>query len=274
MGNRTNQNTWSGRERLAYIERLAYWRGWVRRTDICARFRISVPQASADISEYIRLNKAALRYDRQSKRYVGLPAMDLKFGEPKMGSGLDLLTQHDSGAAEHVASIDLPLRHVSIAVARKLIQAAFAEESVEIYYFSVHSGTEAWRWISPRAFGHDGYRWHVRAWCHEDTVYKDFVLGRIARVRASNKHLGPLPPDAEWLEFVNVRFRAHRGLSAVQREALERDFAMKEGVAVLRVRKAMLLYTLVYLGLDDLGTAPVKRLEVVGKTKLPVRRQK
>ena len=264
MGNRTNQNTWSGRERLAYIERLAYWRGWVRRTDICARFKISLPQASADISEYIRLNKAALRYDRQSKRYVGLPAMDLKFGEPKMGSGLDLLTQQDSGAAEHVASIDLPLRHVSMSVARKLIQAAFADESVEIYYFSIHSGTEAWRWISPRAFGHDGYRWHVRAWCHEDGAFKDFVLGRIADVRGSKIPDQPVPRDRDWSTWVTIRFKACSELSPTQRRAIEKDFAMVRGVGVLRVRKAMLLYTLNYLGLADRAEPQVRRLALVG----------
>lgn len=27
----------------------------------------------------------------------------------------------------------------------------------------------AWRRISPHAFGFDGLRWHVRAWCHEQS---------------------------------------------------------------------------------------------------------
>jgi len=276
MGNKTNTDNWGARERLLYLERLAYWRGWVRRGDLSEKFGISIPQASADIAEYLKRNVPALRYDLSQKRYVANPGMTPVFERGGLDEAVQLLV---SGGAEvahvdRVARIDLPHRHASPEVVRDLVRAVFAVALIDLYYYSVNSGTEGWRTVSPHAFAHDGYRWHVRAWCHEDSVYKDFVLGRIAQVRASDRNSDSRPPDAEWLEFVNVRFRAHRGLSAVQREALERDFAMKEGVAVVRVRKAMLLYTLVYLGLDNSGTVPVRRLELVGKTKSPVRRQK
>lgn len=276
MGNKTNTDNWGARERLLYLERLAYWRGWVRRGDLSEKFGISIPQASADIAEYLKRNVPALRYDLREKRYVANPGMTPVFERGGLDEAVQLLISGGANVAHvnRIARIDLPHRHAAPEVVHDLVRAVFAGGSIGLYYYSVNSGTEGWRTVSPHAFAHDGYRWHVRAWCHEDMVYKDFVLGRIARVRASNKHSDSLPPDAEWLEFVNVRFRAHRGLSAVQREALERDFAMKEGVAVVRVRKAMLLYTLVYLGLDNSGTAPVRRLDLVGKKKSPVRRKK
>jgi hypothetical protein len=47
----------------------------------------------------------------------------------------------------------------------------------------------------------------------------------------------------------------------MQCKAIEHDYAMKDGVATLRVRKAMLHYTLVYLNLADMA----KHLELVGK---------
>jgi hypothetical protein len=36
-----------------------------------------------------------------------------------------------------------------------------------------------WRRMTPHAFGYDGFRWHVRAYCHLDNKFKDFLLPRI-----------------------------------------------------------------------------------------------
>ncbi|MDO8544486.1 MAG: WYL domain-containing protein [Opitutaceae bacterium] len=268
MGNKTNTDNWSARERLLYLDRLAYWRGWVRRADLSEKFGISVPQASADIAEYLRLNPRALRYDLNRKRYVTTSALKPAFDGGNLDGAMQLLVADSNGPAgqvDRVARIDLPHRHVSPEAIRDLVRAVFAASSIDIYYYSMSSGTEGWRTVSPHAFAHDGYRWHMRAWGHDDHTHKDFVLGRIARVRPSNHAPASVPRDVDWHEYVNVRFQAHRGLSAVQREALERDFAMRDGVASVRVRKAMLLYTLVYLGLAEPDPVSKRRLALVGK---------
>ena len=113
----------------------------------------------------------------------------------------------------------------------------------------MHSNRENWRTIVPRAFAHDGYRWHVRAWCTEDNAYKDFVLGRIARTKPADVTIVP-PADDEWDNYVTIRLRPHRSLGAAQRKAIEHDFGMKAGACAVKVRKAMLGYTLAYLGVS------------------------
>ncbi|HRE04633.1 MAG TPA: WYL domain-containing protein [Opitutaceae bacterium] len=164
---------------------------------------------------------------------------------------------------DRVARIDLPDRRIADHIIRDLVRAVWADSSVAIYYYSIHSGTEGWRTIRPHAFAHDGYRWHTRAWCHEDNAYKDFVLGRIAKIRPAPDGGKAPPPDKEWRTRVTIRFQAHRDLTTVQRAALERDFGMERGVGTLRVRKALLFYTLVYLGLADAGTGPLRRLQLL-----------
>lgn len=37
--------------------------------------------------------------------------------------------------------------------------------------------------LTPHALGHDGLRWHVRARCHRDGEYKDFILSRCRDLR-------------------------------------------------------------------------------------------
>jgi hypothetical protein len=268
MGNKTSTDNWGARERLIYLDRLAYWRGWVRRGDLCDRFGISVPQASADISEYLRLSPRALRYDLSQKRYVASPTL-----KPLLARGgleeavqlLDLVGSDSKLSVDCVARIDLPQRPVENDIVRDLVRAVFEKSAVEIYYYSINSGTERWRAVSPHALAHDGYRWHVRAWCHEDKAYKDFVFGRMARIRPATERRTKLPIDSDWLTWVTLKFRAHRSLGRIQRAALERDFGMRHGVASVRVRKAMLFYTLAYFGLTEPGAAPTKRLELAGK---------
>lgn len=126
-------------------------------------------------------------------------------------------------------------------------RAVYESLAAKIHYFSIKSATTGWRWISPHAFGFDGHRWHARASCHEDRAFKDFVLGRISRVR-NLKPLSERPPmDKDWNTWVTVQLKAHESLSKNQRRALEADYAMRDGVASVRVRKAMLIYTLAQL---------------------------
>jgi hypothetical protein len=261
MGNKTNVSKWSAQERLAHIERIAYWRGWVRRGDLCDRFSISLPQASADIGEYMRVNPSGLRYNGNDKRYDATEAFKCRLTKPSLADATELLA--DAAAVEPlaVARVELLARAARADVVREVVRTIANSGTVEIYYYSVHSGTEGWRQIAPRALAHDGFRWHARSWCLADKAYKDFVLGRIDRVKRSDIQTS-LPKDKDWETWTTIRFRPHHLLNPAQRRAMELDFAMVRGVAVLRVRKAMKIYAEAYLGLiaeESSGSGP--RLE-------------
>ena len=60
---------WSRRQRLRYLEALAYWKGSFRRADLLDRFDIGIQRVSDDIQEYLRRNPEALVYDRNEKLY-------------------------------------------------------------------------------------------------------------------------------------------------------------------------------------------------------------
>ncbi len=116
----------------------------------------------------------------------------------------------------------------------------------------VTSGTEGWRCTLADAFVHDGYRWHARAWCYENSDYRDFVLGRISRTRPGQPPAATVPEDKEWTAWTTVEFRPNPALSPIQQEAVARDFGMKGGIGHLRVRRAMLHYTMSYLRLGQI----------------------
>ncbi len=208
----------------------------------------ALPQASADIAEYMRKNPRALRYDGSSKRYEATNHFTCRLTEPSLAEASVALQNAGALGVVDFARVELPARFVKESVARDVVRAIANRAVVEIHYFSVNSGTEAWRRIAPLALGHDGFRWHARAWCVDDRAFKDFVLGRMVEVRPSTAIEKP-PMDADWNTWTTIRFRPHHRLNKAQQTAMELDFGMVRGVGFVKVRKAMQLYAEVYLGL-------------------------
>jgi predicted DNA-binding transcriptional regulator YafY len=244
---------------LVFAEQLLYWRGWLRRSDIVKHFGVSTPQASADIGAYQKLNGGAVIYNSRSKRYEGGRAMKCKLCDPTLEAGLNLLSEVAARVPQ--AHIDLPVRKIPAVVARDLVRATSAEQALEIHYLSVNSNAATWRIIVPRAFAHDGYRWHVRAWCPQDGLHKDFVLGRIRALKVADVSPESLPTDSDWNSWTTLRLRPHRDLGEVQSEAIKHDYGMAKGVCLLRVRRAMLSYTLAYLRVSAEQFVPHLELE-------------
>jgi len=56
--------------RLLFISDTLSSKGYLNRSDICVAFGVSVPQASADISRWLRGNPGVAEYDKSAKRYV------------------------------------------------------------------------------------------------------------------------------------------------------------------------------------------------------------
>ena len=67
-----------------------------------------------------------------------------------------------------------------------------------------------WRWITPHAFGNDGLRWHVRAYCHIDKKFKDFLLSRCLD-RGDGEAGRAAADDTFWNESFEVVLRAQSG---------------------------------------------------------------
>jgi hypothetical protein len=242
---------WSEQQRLAFIERLLFWRGTINRRDLCDYYGISLPQATKDLVAYTSMNPGACDYDVRKKCYVAKARMRPCLIEPDFGADMmvvDSSMRSDLALGEFILEGTRPLRAADRGIHRKLSLAAAQGDAVEGHYWSVHSGTEAVRWISPRAFGYDGLRWHVRAFCHRDAVFKDFVIGRFTAVGRAKPCPHTEAVDADWLESERLRLRPNPKLSDKRRKALEMDYAMVDGVLELSVRRAMRLYALRRLG--------------------------
>lgn len=256
MGNVSNREQWAVRERLGFIERTAWWRGIVNRSDLREVFGISAAQASADLQLYQEMNPGALAYSLNAKRYEASPAMTCILHEPQLAEAVRVFLgekaplSQPSVTSHPDAKVDVsvvPVRRATADVERRVFLALPESRRLRVKYWSVHSSRGSLRDIAPHALGHDGYRWHARAWCFEDGSYKDFVLSRIESADWPGDPFLPPVADEKWNRFVEVDLIPNRSLDESQRKTIERDYGMKGGRLTIRVREAMLEYCLAHL---------------------------
>jgi hypothetical protein len=253
---------WGVEQRLEFIEFQLFWEGGLNRADITRYFGISVPQASKDLSQYQELVPNNVVYDRSGKRYFAAKNFTPRFLTPDPDRYLSQLRLIAEAAVYRDKSrisrpppfetLPMPHRNVDPGVLRMTLAAIRERQAVEIRYQSLSGNRPqaTWRWISPHAIAHDGHRWHARAFCHIDRVFKDFLLPRILKTRATAPAEALSDDDAVWNEIVSVALKPHPGLSNEQKHVVAQDFGMKGGYLDVKLRLALLYYLLKRLNLD------------------------
>jgi len=273
MANKTNDRNWVATERLRFVEACAWWKGIVNRQDSGGLFGISMAQASMDLQLYVEMNPGALVYNMRLKRYEATGEMTCVMAEPRLDEAVARFLVGDArsswtGRTEEsegegagcVSVLRMPAREAGAVVERRVFLAVLNGLRIRVRYASVNSGKEEWRWLRPHALGHNGARWHVRAWCEKNADFRDFTLSRIAEAEWSREQAEQPMVDQAWQEWVTLKVRPHHELSEDQRKAVERDYAMRNGVLKLKVRKAMEGYLRDRLGLAMADGKPALRL--------------
>ena len=254
MDDVTSELRWGVERRLEFIEFRLYWEGGINRIDIMDQFGISMPQASKDLTLYQELAPGNMAYDKSEKRYLAAVRFAPRFLRPDPDQFLSQLRT----AANHAVPLDetwlskiprldsLPVLHrkVDPNFLRTILDAMRNEHALEILYQSMNPNRPdpVWRGISPHAFGYDGLRWHVRAFCHIDSKFKDFLLSRCLRYRPAGEALGKSSDDKEWTELVDVELQPNPMLSKAQQLVISQDYGMKDEKLTVEIRKSLLFY--------------------------------
>jgi predicted DNA-binding transcriptional regulator YafY len=146
----------------------------------------------------------------------------------------------------------IPHRRVDVSVLRDLLTAIRDSKSIEIHYqsMSARRPKPEWRRITPHAFGNDGLRWHVRAYCHIDEKFKDFILSRCLKTRSLGEPGAKPQDDRLWSDRFSVALAPNPALSESQQTVIAQDYEMKDGSAKVSVRRALLYYFQKRLRLD------------------------
>ena len=254
---------WSQERRLQFIDFRLQWDGRINRRDVMDFFKISVPQASADIARYAELAPGNLEYDTSSRTYVATPAFTPRFessGARQYLSHLLALERQILAADQAflafrppMASVPLPTRTIDSKTLALMLQAIAERAKLQIRYQSIARDEPQERFISPHAFGYDGVRWHLRAFCHLREGFRDFVFGRISAPGTPMTSDVNSADDREWHTNVDLVLKPDDSLTLRQRQGVEIDYGMKNGRVTVSCRQAMLFYTLRTLNFEPSG---------------------
>jgi predicted DNA-binding transcriptional regulator YafY len=161
-----------------------------------------------------------------------------------------------------------PARSVDAAVLKVFLLALRERHIVRIDYQSMSNAAPSSRSISPHAVGFDGFRWHVRAFCHVHGDFRDFVLGRIRSAAPEGSTDVDFKDDGDWHNFIEAVIVPHPRLSKAQKQAVESDYCMEHGRLVLRVREALLFYHLDHLGLLEYTESSKRHIALANRAAL------
>lgn len=250
---------WSTERRLEFLEFRLYWDGRVNRGDLVEYFGISVPQASADLTRYQELAPGNVVYDKTAKAYVTSPRFKPVIFTPSADAYLAQLRLVDAGLLpEEEAWVGAPPPHALVPTLRRrldprtlrsILDAVRSQASVEVSYQSFSRPDPIWRRLTPHALAFDGFRWHLRAWCHTRTSFRDFVVGRILAIRGARPDAVDPGQDAGWTREVTLRIGPHPELEDGHRRVTELDYEMRNGVVEVAARACMVPYLLRRFGL-------------------------
>lgn len=238
--------------RLRAIELVAYWEGRLNTQHLVSRFGITRQQATNDIKRYLTgCNPGALHYSPEQKGYLPTEQFRPVLTQGHINEYMDLLSGLVSQTIPvtlipepHIAAVHLPDRAVRPEVVRQLIRACRKQQVVQITYASMNHPKPHPRLLSPHSLIYTGFRWHVRGFCQKAGEYRDFVISRISEIVVVNGQYVDMANDTDWKEEIELEITPNRNLSKPQQALIAQDFVMEKGRLLLRVKKALVHYTL------------------------------
>jgi hypothetical protein len=253
---------WATRQRLQYIEIMAFYCGLVTRTDVARAFAISDPAATKDLNLYGKLAPDNLIYKQALFGYIPGPEFKECVADLSPQAVLpmiahNLTTMSGPYGAEPIyaipaKSLPIPARLPDKAITAQVLRAVAQKKKLLISYRSLSGrDSEAPRVIEPHSLAHNGLRWHIRAYNEESFDFRDFVLSRIEAaqmVDTPSESSGEF--DEEWVETLTLELAPHPRLPEKQQRNLLMDYGADGDVIMIEVRRALLGYLLQQLSVD------------------------
>jgi len=250
------------RQRLQFIEVMAFYTGVVTRSEVARAFGISDAAATKDLKYYGELAPGNLVYRHTVFGFVPGDDFQPVFADlspsvvlPMIAANLATTGGPADAAPLYGVAVDtlpLPVRLPARDVLAPILRAIKQQKKLRVRYKSLsgrHEGED--RLIEPHALIDTGLRWHVRAYSHDTYDFRDFVLSRfVAAGLLEDAAESSAIYDDDWTEVVTLKLSPHPDLSPQQRDSLCVDYNAVNEVIELSVRRALVGYLLHRLSVD------------------------
>ena len=253
---------WGTRQRLQYIEVMAYYTGAVTRSDVARAFGISNAAATKDLKLYGQLSGDNLNYRHNVFGFVPSEDFQPLFADLSPARVLPMLAANLAAASGpygnepifgiSVDSLPLPQRLPERGVLAQALRAIKQRNKLQVSYHSLSDrDSSQQRILEPHTLVNTGTRWHLRAYNEETYDFRDFVLSRLADAKMLNEPAeSSAEYDEDWTEIVTLQLAPHPGLNARQQASLLMDHQSLDGQIEVQVRRALIGYLLHRLSVD------------------------
>ncbi len=258
---------WANRQRLQYIEIMAFYTGVVSRSDVARTFGLSDAAATKDLNLYNQIAPDNLIYRHSVFGFVPSEQFQSVIADLSPATALPMIANNltivGGATPQHlvygvpVEPLPLPTRLPAKEILAQIIRATKHHKKLQVDYLSLsdrhdtESTTPHQRIIEPHALVNTGLRWHIRAYNEETFDFRDFVLSRISHARVVEANAESSAEfDDSWTTFVKLQLMPHPKLNERKRNHLLLDFAATNGIIELQVRGALLAYLLQRLSVD------------------------
>ena len=266
-----NKLKWANRQRLQYIEIMAFYTGVVSRSDVAKTFGLSDAAATKDINLYNQIAPQNLLYRHAVFGFEPSEHFKAVIADLSPEKALPLIANNltmAGGALDQylvygveVDTLPTPTRLPPKEILAEIIRATKHRKKLQIHYLSLserhqesvgdENSTVYQRTIEPHALINTGLRWHIRAYNEETFDFRDFVLSRIQEAKQLNDKAESSPEfDDNWVETITVQLSPHPKLNAHQRQSLLIDYQAVDEIIEINVRGALLGYLLQRLSVD------------------------
>jgi hypothetical protein len=271
---------WSQDRRLEFLDFRLRWEGRINRSDLTSFFGISVPQSTLDIKEYLERAPRNAFYDRSTRVYIAGPEFRPLFPTNEPARYLNELLARTTGVlpgelsflgwTPPTVTVPSPVRQLSAATVIAVLTAIRRAVRLQVVYQSMSSAEPSQRIVAPHGVAFDGFRWHVRAYCHMRHEFRDFVMARMLEVEVLEEPGTDGADDAAWHQVVSLVLAPSSRLPKATRRVIELDYGMADGEVVLECRQAVLFYALKRLGLLDVDAANPQAQQIVLRNRAAV----
>ena len=252
---------WNTRQRLQYIELMAFYTGLVTRSDVARSFGISDAAATKDLKLYGQIAPDNLMYRHSVFGFVPSKHFNEVFADLSPEAALPLIaanlthTGNPTGDKSlfgiAVDTLPLPIRLPEKEILAQITRATCQQRKLAIEYRSLSDRESAKeRIIEPHTLIDTGLRWHVRAYSDDTFDFRDFVLSRIVSATILEEEAESSPQyDDDWVEWIPLELAPHPGLGESKQQSLLIDYGAETTIQ-LNIRRALIGYILQKLSVD------------------------
>jgi hypothetical protein len=257
-----NEIKWATRQRLQYIELMAYYTGVVTRSNLAKAFGISDAAATKDLKFYSEIAPDNLHYKHNVFGFVPTPAFKEVFADLSPATVLPMIeanlttaggpNQESAVFGIPVDGLSLPNRLPDKTDLAQVTRAIHNHKKLQVSYHSLSKrDSDENRIIEPHALVNTGFRWHVRAYNEDTFDFRDFVLSRFENANCLDEPAeSSAQYDDDWVEIINLQLAPHINLDEKNRASLLIDHGAENNIIEIKIRRALIGYLLQQLSVD------------------------